>query len=158
MSKYSVYVETSVISYYTARRSRGLVAAAHREITCEWWDAALPKLAPYVSQIVIDEISRGDEDAARERLAAIAEFPILELTPEASILAGMYFDALRIPEKSRNDSLHLALATMNGMDYLVSWNCSHIASARVRVAVEAVNDLQGYGTPLICTPEELMEV
>ncbi|HAS83967.1 MAG TPA: hypothetical protein DCS43_15130 [Verrucomicrobia bacterium] len=74
------------------------------------------------------------------------------------MLAEQYFQAISIPEKARNDALHLAVATLNGMDYLVSWNCSHIASARVRGIVESVNLTNGYATPIICTPEELMEV
>ncbi|MEN6424927.1 MAG: type II toxin-antitoxin system VapC family toxin [Phycisphaerales bacterium] len=131
--------------------------AAHQEITCEWWERVLPGLAPYVSQIVFDEISRGDASAAQRRLAAVAGFGVLEVTPEVAVLANIYFEALDIPEKARNDSLHLAVSVCHGMDYLVSWNCTHISSGRVRNTVGKINDERGYQTPIICTPEELME-
>src|SRR3989304_1854568 len=124
----TVYIESTVISYYTARRSRDLIAAAHQEITLDWWEKALPLLSPFVSQIVFDEISRGDPQAAQRRLAAVQEFEVLEMTPEVAVLADIYYRALEIPDKVRNDSFHLALAVYRGMDYLVKWNCTHIAS------------------------------
>ncbi len=153
----TVYIESTVVSYYVARRTRDLVAAAHQEITSEWWEKALPSLEPYVSQIVFDEVSRGDVEAAQRRLDAIQGFQVLEMTPQIAILADLYFNALEIPDKARNDSYHLALAAYHGMDYLVSWNCTHITAGRVRAIVEALNDEKGYQTPVICTPEELME-
>jgi hypothetical protein len=157
MAKPTVYLEPTVISYYTASRTRDLIMAAHQEITWEWWESVLPGLDPYVSQIVFDEISRGDADAAQRRLAAVREFKVLEMTSEIASLANMYFNALNIPEKARSDSFHLALAVHHGMDYLVSWNCTHISSGRVRNTVSAINEKVGYATPIICTPEELME-
>jgi len=157
MAKSTVYVESTVISYYAASRTRDLIMAAHQEITWEWWQGVLPGLDPYVSQIVFDEISRGDTDAAQRRLAAAREFRVLEMTPDVASLADAYFEALDIPEKARNDSFHLALAVCHGMDYLVSWNCTHISSGRVRNVVARINDDKGYETPIICTPEELME-
>ena len=154
----TVYIETTVISYYAARRTRDLIAAAHQEITLEWWEKALPFFEPYVSQIVFDEISRGDTKAVQDRLAAIKGFGVLEMTPEVAALADTYFAALDIPEKARNDSYHLALAVYHGMDYLVSWNCTHVTAGRVRSIVEIVNDERGLHTSTICTSEELMEV
>lgn len=153
----TVYLESTVISYYAARRTRDLIAAAHQEITWEWWEKALPLFEPYVSQIVFDEISRGDVKAGQQRLSAVQGFGVLEMTPEVAALAEIYFGALDIPDKARNDSYHLALAVYHGMDYLVTWNCTHIAAGRVRAIVEALNDEKGYETPIICTPEELME-
>lgn len=153
----TVYIESTVVSYYAAHRTRDLIVAAHQEITWEWWDKALSSFEPFVSQIVFDEISRGDEDAAQRRAGAIQGFKVLEMTPHVVSLADMYFDALDIPDKARNDSYHLALAVHHGMDYLVSWNCTHITAGRVRAIVEALNDEKGYQTSIICTPEELME-
>ena len=158
MAKLTVYVEPTVISYYAAPRTRDLIVAAHQEITWEWWESVLPGLDPYVSQIVFDEVSRGDADAARRRLAAVRTFKVLEMTADIASLGDAYFRALDIPEKARNDSFHLALAVYHGMDYLVSWNCAHISSGRVRNVVGRINDEMGYETPIICTPEELMEV
>jgi predicted nucleic acid-binding protein len=147
-----------VISYYTAFRTRDLVMAAHQEITWEWWGTVLPSLDPCVSQIVFDEISRGDVKAAQRRIAVADKFKVLEMTADIASLADLYFKALDIPKKARNDSFHLALAVHHGMDYLVSWNCTHISSGRVRNIVGEINDERGYQTPIICTPEELMEV
>jgi predicted nucleic acid-binding protein len=158
MDKPTIYIEPTIISYYTAQRTRDLIMAAHQEITFEWWHNILPSLDPYVSQIVFDEISRGDKDAAQRRLNAVRDFRVLEMTPDVASLAAIYFDALDIPEKARNDSFHLALAVHHGMDYLVSWNCTHISSGRVRSVVGRINADKGYETPIICTPEELMEV
>jgi predicted nucleic acid-binding protein len=152
-----LYLESSVISYYTARRSRDLIVAAHQEITLEWWEKALPFFEPFVSQIVYDEISRGDTKSAQQRLESIQKFKVLEITPDASKLAKLYYSALDIPEKAINDAFHLALAVYHGMDYLVTWNCTHIASGRVIGLVQNINDERGYQTPIICTPEELME-
>ena len=153
----TVYIESSVISYYTARRSRDLIAAAHQEITLDWWENALPLFEPFVSQIVFDEIVRGDKEAAQLRLVSVQEFQVLEMMPEVVELADRYYRALEIPDKARNDSFHMALAVYHGMDYLATWNCTHIAAGRVRGIVETINDRQGYQTPIICTPEELME-
>ena len=157
MAEPTVYIESTVISYYAAFRTRDLIMAAHQEITWEWWESVLPGLDAYVSQIVFDEISRGDALAAQRRLAAVGKFKVLEMTPDVASLAALYFDALDIPQKARNDSFHLAIAVYHGMDYLISWNCTHVSSGRVRNIVGRINDERGYQTPIICTPEELME-
>jgi predicted nucleic acid-binding protein len=156
--KPTVYVETSVISYRTARPSRDLVVAAHQQLTADWWERALPQLDAYVSPTVLDEIAQGDEKAAQERLAAVAAFGVLELVPQVGTLADQYFAAIDLPEKARADAYHLAMAVWHGMDYLVTWNCQHIAGARIKRVVETVNAGQRLLTPVICTPEELMEV
>lgn len=153
----TVYIESSVISYYTARRSRDIIIAAHQEITLEWWEKALPSFEPFVSQIVYDEVSRGDPKSAQKRLEAIQKINVLEITPDAAELAKLYYRALNIPEKAINDAFHLALAVYHGMDYMVTWNCTHIAAGRVISIVQNINDECGYQTPIICTPEELME-
>ena len=158
MEKPSVYIESSVISYFTARRPREIVAAAHQEITIDWWEEALTKFEPFISQFVIDEISRGDSDAAEKRLTVISLFKVLAMTSEVASLANKYYVVLNIPENARTDTYHIALSVFHGMDYLVTWNCKHIAAGRVRAIIEAINSKLGYFTPTICTPEELMEV
>ncbi len=158
MEKQSVYIETTVVSYLTARPSRDLVVAAHQQVTVEWWENALPVLEPFVSPIVIEEISRGDEVAAKLRLEKIADFPILEITGEIGELADLYFEKIQIPEKARGDAYHLAIATSHGLDFLVSWNFTHILGAHVQSAIQNINLMRGISTPIICTPEELMEV
>jgi predicted nucleic acid-binding protein len=158
MEKQSVYIETTVVSYFTARPSRDLVVAAHQQVTVEWWENSLPLLDPFVSPLVIEEVSRGDETAAKLRLGKIIEFPILEITDEVSELAELYFEGIPIPGKARGDAYHLAVATYHGIDFLVSWNFAHILSPRVREVVQSINTARGISSPLICSPEELMEV
>ena len=156
--KPSVYIETSVISYVVARYSRDLVIAAHQQITQEWWEFALPKYEAFVSPIVIEEISRGDTQAAQSRLDKISSFSLLEIVPETRQLADAYFNAIKIPEKARADTYHLALTAWHGMDFLISWNCTHIVNGRIKMIIEEINAKFGIRTPIICTPEELMEV
>ena len=158
MEKQSVYIETTVISYLTARPSRDLVVAGHQQVTVEWWENSLPRLDPFVSPIVIEEASRGDEASAKLRLEKIAGLPVLEITDEVRELAELYFERIPIPGKARGDAYHLAVATYHGMDFLVSWNFTHILSAHVRAVVQDINTIQGISTPIICTPEEVMEV
>jgi len=100
----------------------------------------------------------GDEAAAKLRLEKIAGFPVLEITDEVRELAELYFERIPIPDKARGDAYHLAVATYHGMDFLVSWNFAHILSARVRAVIQDINTIRGISTPIICTPEELMEV
>lgn len=158
MPKQSVYIETTVVSYLMSRPSRDLVVAAHQQVTMEWWENSLPLLDPFVSPVVIEEASRGDEAAAKLRLEKIAGFPVLEITGEVRKLADLYFERIPIPDKARGDAYHLALATYHGMDFLVSWNFTHILSARVKAVIQRINSIQRISTPMICTPEELMEV
>src|SRR5215475_6440614 len=156
--KPTVYIETSVISYRAARPSRDLIVAAHQQMTHEWWERVLPQCDAFVSAVVLEEIAQGDPDAAQRRVQSVSAFPILEVVPEVHTVAAAYFAAIPLPDKAQADAYHLALAAWHGLDYLVSWNCTHIVSGRVRMIVEEVNAQLGIRTPIICTPEELMEV
>ncbi|MCP4709342.1 MAG: type II toxin-antitoxin system VapC family toxin [Planctomycetes bacterium] len=158
MMKSTVYLETSVISYLTARPSRDLVIAAHQQITRDWWDNILPQYMPCISIVVLEEASQGDPNAARLRMEKLAEFPVLDLMPDVQKPAEMYFTAIGIPEKARADAYHLAFAAWHGVDYLLSWNCTHIVAERVRRIVEGVNTKFGIQTPVIYTPKKLMEI
>lgn len=154
----TVYLESTVISYYSARQSRDLIVAAHQQITINWWENVLPNLDAFISQVVLDEISQGDPTASQARYDSIKGFPLLEMKNEIVELAEEYFTAIQIPETKRADAFHLALAVRHGMDYLVTWNCTHIAGARVRSIIEKINSQHGIESPVICTPEELMEL
>jgi len=155
--KQSVYIETTVVSYLTGRPTRNLLVAAHQQVTVEWWENALPLFEPFISPLVIEEASRGDEAAAKLRLEKIAGFPVLEINDEVRKLAELYYASIQIGEKARGDAYHLAVATWHGMDFLVSWNFGHILNPKVKSVVQRRNTLLGIDTPLICTPEELME-
>ncbi len=154
----TVYIESTVISYYTGRPSRDLIVAAHQELTRQWWENILPKCSLFISQFVLDEISRGDQEAVDKRTKAVEGIPLLEVVQPIINLGLEYYDAIGIPEKARTDAFHIAIAVYHGLDYLVTWNCTHITGGRVRGIVEKINDKHGFVTPVICTPEELMEV
>ncbi|MBA4121957.1 MAG: type II toxin-antitoxin system VapC family toxin [Acidobacteria bacterium] len=156
--KPSVYIETTIISYLTAKPSRDLVTAAHQQITTEWWTDVRPQVDCYVSPFLIDEASRGDATYAQKRLDEVVDFTVLEVNEEIEDLAQQYFAALQIPEKAKIDAFHLAVAAWHKMDYLLSWNCKHIASGRVQKMMQEINARLGVHTPIACTPEELMEV
>jgi predicted nucleic acid-binding protein len=156
--KPTVYLETTVVSYYIAKPHQNPAIALRQEITKEWWRTVLTKLEPFVSPTVLDEISHGDEVASQERLDTVATFTILKSSPQVISLAKEYRVRSQIPEKSRADAFHLAFASSHGMDYLVSWNCKHIVSGRVKRILDEINHAHGIRTPSICTPEELMEI
>lgn len=147
-----------MVTYLTARFSRDLIVASHQQITHDWWEMVLPSCEPFVSTVVLKEASKGDPAQANLRVEKLSSFPALEVTDDVRELADLYFKDIDIPEKALADVYHLALATWHGIDYLVSWNCTHIVSGRVRTIVEQVDARRGIRTPIICTPEELMEV
>jgi len=154
--KKTVYIESSVISYLAARPTRDIVLAAYQQITQEWWETERGKYDCFVSDFVVDEVARGDPDAASRRQTMIRGFRKLALTPVVLDLAREYKTALGIPERARLDLFHLAIAVGNGMDYVLSWNFRHIANAFVRQRLQEVNGVLGLRTPTICTPEELV--
>ncbi len=156
--KPSVYIETTIISYLTAKPSRDLIVAAHQQITAEWWADVRPQVDCYVSAFVIDEASRGDATYAQKRLDEIADFTVLEVNRQIEDLAQQYYAALQIPEKARIDTFHLAVATWHNMDYVLSWNCKHIASGPVQKMLRETNVRPGVHTTIVYTLEELMEV
>jgi hypothetical protein len=156
--KPKVYIETSVVSYLTARLSNNLIVAGHQQITQEWWEKVLPQVECIISLFVIEEVSRGDVSAASKRLEAIKDFSVLSLNDDVKELANKYLKGIELPDKAKIDAFHLAFAAWYKVDYLVSWNCTHIASARVRKLLEKLNNQLNIQTPIICTPEELMEV
>jgi len=99
MSKQTVYIETTVLSYLTSRPSRDLLVAAHQQVTADWWENWLPLFEPFISPLMIDEVSRGDEMAAKLRLEMIAGFPILEITDGVRRLADIISKRYRFPKK-----------------------------------------------------------
>lgn len=154
--KSSIYVETSIVSYLTARPNRDLVRAAHQEVTREWWETR-GAFSLYVSQLVLDEAGAGDAGAALLRLEALRDVPRLELTSKATTLGRNLLREAALPSKATADALHIALAAVHGMDLLLTWNCAHIANATMRPKIEAICRASGFEPPVICTPLELTE-
>jgi hypothetical protein len=152
--KPTVYVETTIPSYLTAWPSRDLVRAAHQQITREWW-ARRDLFDLYASRLVVQECQGGDAQAAVDRLAAMAGIPLLEQEADAAELAEALLRGVPLPEKAAADALHIATAAVHGIQYLLTWNCTHIANVANRARIEAVCRATGFEPPLICTPEEL---
>jgi predicted nucleic acid-binding protein len=155
--KPKVYIETTVISYLTARPSRDVVVAGHQQTTREWWRTCRDRFDLVASQLVLGEAAAGDPEAARERLEVLGELNLLEVTLEASALARHLIESAAIPAKAAQDALHLGLAVTNGVGFLVTWNCRHLANAVLRTKIEETCRAAGYEPVVLCTPEELME-
>ncbi|HEX7150483.1 MAG TPA: type II toxin-antitoxin system VapC family toxin [Thermoanaerobaculia bacterium] len=151
-----VYIETTVVSYLTSRESRDIVAQAHQKITREWWTSRRSGFALYASEIVVAEAERGDPDAARARLAVLRDLPRLSATADSELLAPVLLRETHLPPVAFLDMSHVAIAAVHGMQYLLTWNCRHIANAAVVRIVEKVCRRYGYEPPVLCTPEELM--
>jgi len=154
--KETIYLETTVVSYYTSKPSRDIIVLAHQEITREWWDRALKRYDAFISEIVVEEARAGDPEAAKKRLAILKKFTHLDLSPMVEKMAKVYVEKLKIPPKALRDAVHLAVASVHSVDYLVTWNCSHIANGEVIRKLMQINMSHGIKTPIICTPEELM--
>jgi len=155
--KPTVYIETTVVSYLTAWPSRDVVIAGYQQTTREWWRDAADRFELVASELVIIEASAGDADAVRDRLAALDLVTLLDATEEAAELAQRLIESGAIPEKAAEDAGHIAIAVTNGIHYLVTWNCRHIANATMRSQIERVCRNAGYEPTVICTPDELME-
>jgi predicted nucleic acid-binding protein len=152
----SVYIETSIPSYLTAKASRDLILVAHQELTKEWWETR-NRFELFVSEVVLNEISLGDPDASNRRIDVITGIPLLELTEESKEFAHKLIRLNLVPKKALADALHIAIAATTGMDYLLTWNCKHIANAVTRPKIENLCRDMKISPPVICTPEELLE-
>ena len=152
-----VYIETTVVSYLTARPSRDVVIAGHQQVTNQWWDTRRSNYELCVSELVLDEAGAGDAQAAQERLLVLRPMLVLETTGEAMELAKELLQAGALPAKAADDALHIAVAASQTVPFLLTWNCRHLANAILRPVIEAVCKAKGFQAPIICTPEELLE-
>src|SRR5688572_29310771 len=131
VAKPKVYIETSVISYLTALPSRDLIHAAHQEMTYEWWQRR-DGFELYTSQAVLEEAASGHPEPAARRLSALEGCAIIAVDDRAVGLARALLAAHALPAKALVDALHVAAAAVHGIDYLLTWNCKHIANAAMR--------------------------
>ncbi len=152
----SVYLETTFISYLAARPSRDLLVAAHQQATQDWWTDRHSEFECFVSQVVLDEASVGDATEVEKRLAVLGDLPVLEITQEVESLSQAILSSGVIPPRAVRDAAHIAVATVNEIDYLLTWNCKHLANAQIARRISLVCERVGRRMPIICTPEELM--
>lgn len=156
--KEAVYIETSVVSYFTSRPSRDIIVLAYQEITRQWWPKAVKRFDVFISEVVVEEAGAGDPGAAKKRLAELKDFKHLELNEKVEKMAQVYIEQLDIPQKAIRDSVHIAVASVHNIDYLVTWNCTHLANAEIIKRLIKINKRYSVRTPIICTPGELMGV
>ena len=154
--KHSVYIETSIISYLTARPSRDVRVIVWQELTMRWWQIALDRYDLDVSELVRQEAGRGDTEAAERRIAAMSQLPELPLLPEARRLAACFLESGAIPTIAGDDAAHVALAAIHNMDFLLTWNCRHINNPETKPLIRRLCDERGIVCPEICTPFELL--
>ena len=155
--KESIYIETSVVSYYVSKPSRDIIVLAHQQITSEWWSKAVKRFDVYISEVVVEEAAAGNKESAEQRLNKLKGFPYLELTEKVEKIARIYMEKMCIPKKALRDAAHLAVASVHNIDYLVTWNCVHLANGEIIKKLLKINEKLSIKTPVICTPEELME-
>jgi hypothetical protein len=141
----------------TARPYRDVVIAGHQQVTHEWWDTRRDSYELCVSQLVLGEAAAGDPQAAQERSAVLQSMTVLETTTAAVELAKELIQQRALPRKAADDALHIAVAAMHAIPYLLTWNCRHLANATMRPMIESVCVAKGCKAPIICTPEELLE-
>ena len=153
-----VYIETTIVSYLTGRPSREVVALAHQQVTRDWWEKDRGDFELYTSEVVIAEAERGDVDASRARLAVLATLRSLSATAESEAMVPILLRETRLPPEALLDMSHVSIATVHGMQYLLTWNCRHIANARIVRIVERICRNLGYEPPVLCTPDELMGI
>jgi len=152
----SVYIESSVISYITARPSRDIVTSARQTITIEWWEEYKDTFDTFISELVIEEIGSGDLAAAKRRLSVIEKIPVLEATENSVKLAKALIIENAVPESSTEDALHISIAAVQRIDFLLTWNFKHINNANTRDKISKVITQWDYTCPVLCSPEELI--
>ncbi|EIC23147.1 type II toxin-antitoxin system VapC family toxin [Thiorhodovibrio frisius] len=153
--KRKIYIETSVISYLTARPSKTIIGAAHQQITLAWWDLR-SDYDLVISQLVWQECAAGDPIAAQRRLATLEGMSVLAVTQEMIHLAESLIEQGIIPAKAIEDALHITVSTLHRVDFLLTWNCRHIANPVIQEKIAEYFEQLGLFLPIICTPEELL--
>lgn len=151
-----IYLETTLVSYLTARPSRDVARAARQAATRDLWDR-LHEFDAFASDLVVGEAELGNTSAAAERLKAIEGVPLLEITQEARKIADALLEVSAIPKSEPEDALHLGIAASNGMDMVVTWNFKHLNNPFTRLLVRQTIENVGYVCPEICSPDELLE-
>ena len=156
-AKPKVYVETTVVSYLAARPSHDATLAARQQATQQLWTEHSDNFEFVVSDIVLTEVSEGDAVAVQRRLEVLVGLTVLNISPEANMLAQNLIDAGAIPQNLRPDAQHIAIATVNSIEYLISWNYKHIVNETKRQLINQVCRASGFQPTTLCTPIELIE-
>ncbi len=151
----TVYIETSILGYLTASSTDNLILAANMKVTQDWWNICRNSFILYASEIVEDEAASCDPALASRRLNLLQSLMLLDLTEETIELAQEFLQQSNLPPEASNDALHIALATVYSLNYLLTWSCKHIANAQIRRKLSQISSERGYQLPIVCTPYEL---
>jgi len=154
--KPKVYLETSIISYLTERPSNNVIVAGHQLTTLDWWNRERENFNLVVSDLVLVEAGKGDAEMVEARLRLAQPLKSLTVTDEAIELSEKIMQRGVLPSKAAADASHIAIATVHGIDYLLTWNCKHIANAKIFPKIYEICENNGYKPSLICTPNELL--
>ncbi|HEY4212724.1 MAG TPA: type II toxin-antitoxin system VapC family toxin [Steroidobacteraceae bacterium] len=152
-----LFLDTTIPSYLTTRLSENADVARHQRITRTWWDLHRRRFAIYVSELVLEEARAGDPAAAQQRVEFLAQFSQLPRSDRVDDLANALMESGGLPPKAKADASHLATASLNGIRYLLTWNCKHLANPQLFPRMRRVLAAQDLGCPTICTPEHIME-
>lgn len=156
MMKPRVYIETTIASaYHETRQSPDVVA--RRDWTREWWDEHRSEYELLTSQAVLHELQRGTYPHQAEAVAMLKDIPILDIGTDVRDAAVAYLTNFVMPSDPGGDALHLALASVHRCDYLLTWNCRHLANAKKTVHIRRINEQLGLFVPVLTTPLELLE-
>ena len=153
-----LYLETTIPSYLTARPSRDLRIAADEEATHEWWNERRDDFDLFISETVLREVSKGNPEMAAARIASLRGVGVLPDTPLANLLTKHLLASGIVPAVAEDDAAHMALAAAHGMDFLLTWNCTHINNRAIERRIERACAEFGVECPVICTPTELMKL
>jgi hypothetical protein len=152
-----LYLETTIPSYLTARTSRDLTKARHQHITLQWWNSWRTQFDIYVSEHVLTEAGDGDSDAARRRLDLIAPYVVLVPDVRSRKLAKLLMKNCGLPTRAEADAEHVAVAAVHSMNFLLTWNCAHLANEQFAPKIALICKAEGYICPTLCTPDQLIE-
>lgn len=155
---HSVYIETTIVGHIAGRVQSDPLVAARQRLTRDWWRDEAPGYEVFISQVVLEECSQGDPLAAAERLEVVKGLDLLEASDEVDDLADALVSEKAVAASEPRDAFHIAIAAVNGVEYLLTWNCKHIANATLRGRIEKVCRDAGFEPAIICTPEELVEI
>jgi hypothetical protein len=150
-----VYIETTILSYLTARTPKDVIALARQKITKDWWENRSIDFDLVTSRLTELEISRGDAAAAARRQAAIKDITLISHDERVAPLAARFIEANTIPAKAADDAVHLSICAVNAIPFLLTWNFRHLANVNIRLELDFLCASAGYRLPQICTPEEL---
>jgi hypothetical protein len=153
-----VYIESSVVSYLTARVSGDPIKNAWQAVTTQWWHTKLDSVLACISPYVIQEVSLGDAEAASQRIGAIRSLPVLDIHPEIESLADYLLLGGGLPAKARFDALHIACAAFHQVNIVLTWNFKHIANPTQLPVMRGLCAARGYRLPELVSPLEMMEM